>query len=183
MTSEKATFTQIEHAILEAIREDNAVALKQLYCTFEKIFVDVAINEKLIIKSFNAKSVKCFGFLVDKVTYHSKSKEIQKIKDYITKNIEGNQQEYISFQLLPMTRSVEELNMMEKIDSQEIREHILRLLDKGLTPWSSPYVYNLFLQNKNSSPLEQLSLASCEDEKMMCLNLLSAEVDTNTNNY
>jgi hypothetical protein len=172
MTSEKVTFTQVEHAILDAIREDNAVALKQFYLTFEKIFVDVAINKKLIIKSFNAQAIKCFSFLIDNVGYNRKSNEIETIKSYITKKVESNNQKLVFLKVLPVTRTIAELEMLEKIDSQDIREHILRLLELGLTPWPTPYVYNLFLQSKNLSPLEQLSVTSCEEERIMCLKLL-----------
>lgn len=172
MTSEKVTFTQVEHAILDAIREDNAVALKQFYITFEKIFVDVAINKKLIIKSFNAQAIKCFSFLIDNVGYNRKASEIETIKSYITKKVESNNQKIVSLKVLPVTRTIAELEMLEKIDSQDIREHILRLLELGLTPWPTPYVYNLFLQSKNLSPLEQLSVTSCEEERIMCLKLL-----------
>jgi hypothetical protein len=172
MTSEKVTFTQVENAILDAIREDNAVALKQFYITFEKIFVDVAINKKLIIKSFNAQAIKCFSFLIDNVGYNRKASEIETIKSYITKKVESNNQKIVSLKVLPVTRTIAELEMLEKIDSQDIREHILRLLELGLTPWPTPYVYNLFLQSKNLSPLEQLSVTSCEEERIMCLKLL-----------
>jgi hypothetical protein len=180
MTSEKVTFTQVEHAILDAIREDNAVALKQFYITFEKIFVDVAINKKLIIKSFNAQAIKCFSFLIDNVGYNRKASEIETIKSYITKKVESNNQKIVSLKVLPVTRTIAELEMLEKIDSVEVREHIFSLLGMGLIPWLTPYVFDLFLQSKKTTPFEQLSFASCEDEKEMCLKLLSGEVRANT---
>ena len=149
--------------IFEAIEKDDSMALDSLIRNNRDLLSRAASEKYLVLETFKRNAPNCMKLLLETLDFDSKEAQVRAVENYILERLNQSSQ----------PPELIELDCIQLLSLPSVEDKIFELNSSHIKPSEHLVFFRAYLRSKSLTPLEYLSFSVNEEEKLLCLTLLT----------